>query len=107
MGSALFLVIERFRGGDPRPVYARFAERGRMAPEGVEYVGSWVTEDLATCYQVMSAPTRAALDEWLARWDDLVDFEVLSVLSSPEAAAAVAALPTGADGGAPDAPAVD
>ena len=102
MGEGLYLVIERFRDGDPRPVYARFAERGRMAPEGVEYVGSWVTEDLSTCYQVMRAATRAALDEWLRAWDDLVDFEVLPVLASPEAAAAVAHLP--AAGGVPRRP---
>lgn len=90
MTDALYLVIERFRGGDPRPVYARFAERGRMAPEGVVYVGSWVTEDLTTCYQVMESSSRAALDEWLRAWDDLVDFEVHPVLSSSAAATAVA-----------------
>lgn len=96
-----FLVIERFRGGDPRPVYARFAARGRLAPEGLTYVASWVTEDLARCFQVMECDDRALLDRWMEAWRDLVDFEVLPVLDSPAAAAAVAALAE-----APPAPAV-
>ncbi len=86
----LFLIIERFRGGDPVPVYRRFREKGRLAPEGLTYVSSWVTEDLATCYQVMETADRALLDQWMAQWADLVEFEVIPVLTSPEASAAVA-----------------
>jgi Protein of unknown function (DUF3303) len=85
-----YMIIERFRDGDPVPVYRRFRERGRMAPEGVRYVGSWVTTDLSLCYQVMECDERQLLDEWVASWQDLVDFEVIPVLTSPEAAAAVA-----------------
>jgi hypothetical protein len=83
------MIIERFRNGDPAPVYARFRERGRLAPEGLTYVNSWVTADLTRCYQVMACDDRALLDEWLARWSDLVDFEVVSVMTSAEAAAKV------------------
>ena len=78
-----------FRNGDPVPVYRRFRERGRMAPEGLRYVGSWVTEDLALCYQVMECDDRRLLDEWLANWKDIVDFDVIPVLTSPEALQAV------------------
>jgi hypothetical protein len=85
----LFLVIEHFRGGDPYPVYARFHAQGRLAPAGLEYVGSWVTEDLAHCYQVMACADRRLLDEWMAHWADLVEFEVIPVVSSAEAAARV------------------
>ena len=88
----LFMIIEHFEGGDPVPVYRRFAERGRMAPPGLEYRGSWVTDDLTRCYQVMECSDRALLDEWMAAWDDLVRFEVVGVLSSADAVAAVAAL---------------
>ena len=85
----LFMVIETFRGGNAEPVYARFRTRGRLAPDGVNYVNSWVTADLARCYQVMESPNHALLDEWMAAWTDLVEFEVIPVITSPEAAARV------------------
>ena len=86
----LYLLIEHFRAGDPAPVYRRFRDEGRLAPAGLEYVGSWVTTDLAHCYQVMACERRELLDEWIARWADLVDFEVHPVVTSADAAAAVA-----------------
>src|SRR2546430_15861672 len=79
-----YLVVENFRGGDPVPVYRRFRDRGRLAPDGLTYVGSWITEDLARCYQVMECAERSLLDQWLLERRDLVDFEVLPVLSSAE-----------------------
>jgi hypothetical protein len=85
-----YVIIERFRGGDPVPVYRRFRDKGRMAPDGVKYVGSWVTPDLTTCYQVMACDDRALLDQWLANWKDIVDFDVIPALTSAEAAAKVA-----------------
>jgi hypothetical protein len=81
-----YMIVERFTHG-PRPVYARFRERGRMAPEGLRYVTSWVTTDGDRCYQVMECDDRALLDEWIAAWADLVDFEVVPVITSAEAAA--------------------
>jgi hypothetical protein len=85
----LFLIIEHFRNGDPAPVYARFRARGRLAPEGLTYVNSWVTPDLKHCYQVMECADRALLDAWIANWNDLVEFEVIPVIPSAEAAARV------------------
>jgi hypothetical protein len=85
----LFMIIEHFKGGDPIPVYRRFRDRGRMAPPDVRYVNSWVTTDLTTCYQVMESPDRTRLDEWLERWQDVVDFEVIPVMTSPEAQAVI------------------
>jgi hypothetical protein len=85
----LYMIIERFRDGDPVPVYRRFRERGRLAPEGLDYVNSWVTPDLTTCYQVMQTDDRRLLDEWLANWADIVNFEVHPVITSPEAASRV------------------
>jgi hypothetical protein len=84
-----FMIIEHFRDGDPVPVYRRFREQGRLAPEGLNYVNSWVTEDMTTCYQVMECEDRALLDEWMANWRDLVNFEVHAVITSPEAASRV------------------
>jgi len=86
----LFMVIEHFRGGDAAPVYRRFRDRGRLAPDGLCYVSSWVTEDLRRCYQVMESDDRALLDQWIAQWEDIVDFEVFPVITSAEAAAAIA-----------------
>ena len=84
------MIIENFRNGDPRPVYRRFRERGRLAPEGLTYVSSWVTEDLRRCYQVMECDDRRLLDEWIDQWKDIVDFECIPVLTSAEAARAAA-----------------
>ena len=82
---SFFMVVERFRNG-AAPVYRRFKERGRMAPEGLVYVSSWVDENLATCYQVMETTDPALLDEWMRNWEDLVAFEVHRVITSQEAA---------------------
>ena len=85
-----YVIIENFRDGDPVPVYRRFRDKGRMAPDGVRYVGSWVTQDLSRCYQVMECEDRALLDQWLDNWRDIVDFEVIPTLTSAEASAKVA-----------------
>jgi len=86
----LFMVIEHFRNGDPKPVYTRFRERGRLAPDGLSYVSSWVTDDYTRCYQVMETEDRALLDQWFAQWADLVEFEVIPVVTSAQASAAIA-----------------
>lgn len=85
-----FLIIETFRGGDPGPVYERFRTHGRLAPDGLRYVASWVTDDLRRCFQVMECDDRALLDRWMLAWSDLVEFEVIPVVTSAEAAALVA-----------------
>lgn len=88
--AQLYMIIERFRDGDPAPVYRRFRERGRLAPPGLAYVASWVTQDLSTCYQVMETDDRRLLDEWIANWSDLVEFQVIKVMPSKDAAERVA-----------------
>jgi len=85
-----YMVVERFRGGRPHAVYARFRVHGRLAPPGLRYVTSWVSAAGDCCYQVMECDDRALLDEWMAAWEDLVAFEVIPVISSAEAAAAFA-----------------
>ena len=79
-----YMVIEHFR--DPQAVYRRSRERGRMAPEGLAYVSSWITPDLARCYQVMQTADRGLLDQWMKNWSDLAEFEVHPVITSKEAA---------------------
>ena len=84
------MVVEHYRDGDAVPVYRRFRDRGRMAPDGLDYVASWVDEELRTCYQLMEADDRALLDEWMANWTDVVDFEVVPVVTSAQAAERIA-----------------
>jgi hypothetical protein len=86
----LFMVIENFRDGDAKPVYRRFKEKGRMTPKGVRYVSSWVATDFERCFQVMDCDDRAFLDQWMSNWNDLAEFEVVPVITSEKATAAIA-----------------
>jgi hypothetical protein len=79
------MVVERFRRG-PEPVYERAADRGRLLPDGLVYVDSWVDERLDRCFQLMETDDPALFDEWIAHWSDLADFEVVPVVTSAEAA---------------------
>lgn len=82
----LFMIIETFRPGSLDAVRARFQSRGRLIPDGrgIAYVSSWMTSDGSRCYQLMEAPTRHALDSWIAAWSDLVEFEVIEVQTSAD-----------------------
>ena len=81
-----YLVIEHFKGGDAIPVYRRFRDHGRLAPAGLVYVSSWVDTKLQRCYQVMETEDPRLLDDWIAHWNDIVEFEVHPVITSMEAA---------------------
>lgn len=85
----LYVIVEHFRHGDPLPVYRRFRDQGRLAPDGLRYLGSWVAHDFHRCFQVMESEDPQLLEEWMARWKDLVDFEVTPVMTSAEAVAAI------------------
>jgi hypothetical protein len=80
----LFMVVEHFKDRNPAPVYKRFAERGRMMPEGLNYVNSWIEVGMDRCFQVMETEDPALLQEWISKWGDLVDFEVVPVVTSAE-----------------------
>ena len=84
----LYMILEHFKG-DPVPVYRRFRDRGRLAPDGLRYISSWVTSDLQRCFQLMECEDRRLLHEWIDQWKDLVDFEVVPVVTSAEAASAI------------------
>jgi hypothetical protein len=90
MAKTLYMVVERFKGGDPVPVCRRFREYGRLAPECLSYVSSWVDTNLTHCYQLMETDDRQLLEQWIAHWSDIVDFEVNPVITSAEAADRVA-----------------
>jgi hypothetical protein len=87
---SLYMVIEHFRNGDAVSVYRRFRDRGRLAPEGLSYVSSWVNDNLSRCFQLKETEDRTLLDEWMESWSDLVEFEIHPVISSAEALERVA-----------------
>ena len=86
----LYMIIEHFKNNDPAPIYCRFRDKGRMAPEGLLYISSWIDESLTRCYQLMETSDRTLLDNWIANWSDLIDFEIHPVISSAEAAQKIA-----------------
>jgi hypothetical protein len=88
--AQLYMVIERFKDGDAASVYRRFRDNGRLAPEGLAYVSSWVDTNLERCYQLMETDNPLLLDQWIAGWSDIVDFEVHPVITSAEAAERIA-----------------
>jgi hypothetical protein len=82
------MVVERFTQG-AAPVYERATEQGRLLPDGLVYLDSWVDERLDRCFQLMETDDPALFDEWTARWSDLAEFEVVPVLTSAEASTRV------------------
>jgi hypothetical protein len=81
----LYMVIEHFKGGDAKPVYRRFRDRGRLMPDGLAYVDSWVTSDCARCFQIVRCDDPALLQIWAEAWADLIDFELHPVRPSKDA----------------------
>ena len=77
------MVIERFKPGSKEKVYARYEANGRMLPEGLKYVDSWLTEDGKRCFQLMEADDSELFNLWIEKWSDLVEFEIIPVLDSP------------------------
>src|SRR5574341_2492693 len=85
----LYMIVEHFRDGDALPVYRRFRDRGQLAPDGLRYVASWVTDDFRRCFQIMECEDPQLLEQWMTKWEDLIEFEVTPVVTSAEAAEAV------------------
>jgi hypothetical protein len=86
----LYMVVERFAAGAPE-IYRRVRDQGRMIPEGLEYVSSWVDLDFKTCYQLMRTDDPSLFDVWIAAWRGLIEFDVIPVRTSAEASQVIAA----------------
>lgn len=80
----LFMVIEHFKERDATQIGQRFKCSGRMLPEGVSYHASWIDSEGARCFQLMEAPSSEALNAWVLCWNDLIDFEIVSVTTSAD-----------------------
>ena len=85
----LFMVIEEFRNQDAKSVYRRFHQKGRLIPDGLEFVNSWVAADLGRCFQLMECNDITLFQRWVAEWSDLTDFEIVPVVPGKETAAAL------------------
>jgi hypothetical protein len=85
-----YMIVEHFKNNDPAPVYRRFSDSGRMVPDGLFYISSWIDESLTRCYRLMETSNRTLLDDWIANWSDLIDFEIHPVITSAEAAKKIA-----------------
>ena len=85
----LFMVIERYKNRDAKAVYRRFRDKGRMAPEGLTYVGSWIEANFDRCFQLMECGDARLLQAWVTQWQDLVDFEFVPVVPSKETMEAI------------------
>ena len=81
----LYMIIETFHPGKVKQLYKRFEEKRRLMPEGVQYINSWINEDVTTCYQVMESDTEKKIYEWIQNWIDLSDFKVIPVITSSQA----------------------
>lgn len=88
--AMLYMVVERFKEGAASKIYERFREKGRMMPEGLEYISSWIDQDFKICYQLMQTENAALFDRWIENWSDLMDFEIVPVRTSAEVVQLVA-----------------
>jgi hypothetical protein len=88
----LYMVIERFRDGDAVAVYRRFREKGRMMPEGLKYVGSWIEPEFERCFQLMECDDPRLFEQWMSHWEDLMEFEIVPVITSKEAVEVISPL---------------
>jgi len=84
-----FMVIERFKNRDAKAVYRRFRDHGRNAPEGLTYVGSWIEASFDRCFQLMECDDARLLQQWVAAWSDLIEFEIVPVVPSAETRQAI------------------
>ena len=80
----LYMVIERFKEGGAPEIYRRFREKGRMMPEGLHYMASWIDLDFKICWQLMQTDDFTLFDRWITNWRDLMDFEIVAVHTSAE-----------------------
>ena len=85
----LFMVIERFRGRDAKAVYRRLRDQGRGVPAGLTYVDSWVEASFERCFQLMECDDACLLQQWVAFWSDLVEFEIVPVVPSADTRATI------------------
>lgn len=89
----LFMVVEKFRNQDVKPIYRRLSDKGRMMPGGLKFVSSYVSADVSRCFQLMECDDVTLFQRWVAEWSDLMECEIVPVVAGKDTAAALAASP--------------
>jgi hypothetical protein len=83
--AMLFMIVERFKDQDMLPAYKKLREGGRMLPDGLKYIDSWVEPNFGRCFQLMECDDLHLLQEWILRWRGSgTTFEIVPVVSSKE-----------------------
>jgi hypothetical protein len=72
MIQMLFMVIERFKDRDAKPVYRKLRDEGRSLPDVLKYLGSWVELNFDHCFQLMECDDARLLQEWAVKGHGLV-----------------------------------
>jgi uncharacterized protein DUF3303 len=86
------MVVERFKGRDPKPIYRRLRDEGRRMPDGLTYVGSWIEANFDRCWQLMECEDARLLQQWVSGWSDLIEFEIVPVVPSADVRATMGPL---------------
>jgi len=86
----MFMVVETFRDHEAKSIYRRLRDKGRMMPDGLSVVNSWVTADLGRCFQLMETDDVTLLQRWITNWSDLMAFEIVPVVPGKDTAQALA-----------------
>ena len=86
----LFMVVEKFRNQDAKTIYRRLRDKGRSMPDGLKFVSSYVSADVARCFQLMECDDVTLLQRWVAEWSDLMECEIVPVVAGKDTAAALA-----------------
>ncbi len=87
----LFMLIERFRDNDMLPIYKRLRDQGRLLPEGLTYVDSWIEPNFGRCFQLMECADLRLFQQWVLEWRGLgATIEIVPVVPSKETREVVA-----------------
>jgi hypothetical protein len=78
-----YLVVETFAPGCKALVYERFDQKGRMLPDGLRYIDSWLEKDGDRCFQLMETEAPGLFEKWIHQWNDLVSFEIIELDEGP------------------------
>jgi len=74
-----YMVVERYKTGCFDKIYERHDACGRMLPDGLYYLNSWVNKERNICFQLMESDDVALFNQWFTKWNDLVDFDLYPI----------------------------